>query len=767
MKTPYSDLPDTAFWRRSVATPAAGEVDPVGPVPFQISASDQVMTAGSCFAQHIARYMRHCGLDPMVTEPPHPLLSPAQATRWNYGSFTARYGNIYVARQLLQLLQRAYGHFSPKEDLWRAADGSLLDPFRPQIQPGGFASQAEFTRDRQQHFAAVRRAFERCDVFIFTLGLTEAWISRQDGAVFALCPGTAGGTYDPDRHVFHNFSVTETLSDMNSFLAALRQVNPKVRVILTVSPVPLIASASGRPVLQATTYSKSVLRVAAEMLMAQHQGLFYFPSYEIITGPQARGAYLAEDLRSVRENGVAHVMRLFLRHLCGLEVPDTLPDTLAEADAPPAPLVGDAATRAATRVVRVACEEEMLDPPSLEGGIPPKPVKPLRHRVVSDPPGFIDQHAQAQVTPLSRYGEPRFDPDTGQMAEGHFDGGLYDGAGQLISDGDNRFLNHMHQPAPQVDPSAAVAKLSGRYLFAGLMHNLHFGHFLTEGISRLWGLDHVDRIDGILCQHLFPNQPLADFAVDLFALFAPGIPLLPITGQTQVETLLLPQALRFPLGVVRGHPLNRVFFAEAAQRAAAQQQSSPPQPGPDKIFVSRAALPLAGARFVLEEALDANFAALGYQVIHPENLSVSDQMRLYGGASHLVFSEGSALHLYALMARPDQQVYCIWRRQVMHPIFNRQLESFGGGPLLGGNHVQAMLPRRQFPTVMARAASLLDFAALGQDLAARGFINADDPWPSPRAKALRRGLRQLKSQFHTSAADACLPQPVRRFLRFK
>ena len=755
MTTPYTDLPDSAFWRRSVAAPAAGEVDPVGPVPFQIRVSDQVMTAGSCFAQHIARYMRRCGLAPMVTEPAHPLLSPAQAEGWNYGTFTARYGNLYVARQLLQLLQRAYGRFTPVEDQWHTEDGSLLDPFRPQIQPGGFASLPEFTRDRQQHFAAVRRAFERCDVFVFTLGLTEAWISRQDGAVFALCPGTAGGSFDPDRHMFHNFSVTEILGDMNRFLAALRQVNPKVRVILTVSPVPLIASASGRPVLQATTYSKSVLRVAAETLMAQHQDLFYFPSYEIITGPQARGAYLAEDLRSVRESGVAHVMRLFLRHLCGLELPDTLP----EDENRPAPPAGDVATRAAARVVRVACEEEMLDPPTPEVARPPKPVKPQRQKVTSDPPGVIDQHEQAQVTPLSRYGEPRLDPDTGQIEEGQFDGGLYDATGQLVPGGDNRFLNHQHQPAPQVDPSAAKTQLSGRYLFAGLMHNLHFGHFLTEGISRLWGLDHIGKVDGILCQHLFPNQPLADFAADLLALFAPGIPLLPVTQHTQVETLLLPRALRFPLGVVRGHPLNRQFFAQASARAAAQQQFVPPQPRPDRIFVSRAALPLAGARFMLEEALDANFTALGYTVIHPENLSISEQMRFYRAASHLVFSEGSALHLYALMARPDQQIYCIWRRQVMHPIFNRQLVSFGGGPLRGENHVQAMLPRRSFPTAMARAASLLDFATLGQDLAARGFINSDDPWPSPGLKALRRGLQQLSEQFDTSAAEACLPQP--------
>ena len=41
-------------------------------------------------------------------------------------------------------------------------------------------------------------------------------------------------------------------------------MNPKARLVLTVSPVPLAATASGSHVLPATIYSKSVLRAAAQ-----------------------------------------------------------------------------------------------------------------------------------------------------------------------------------------------------------------------------------------------------------------------------------------------------------------------------------------------------------------------------------------------------------------------------------------------------------------------------------------------------------------------
>ncbi len=40
----------------------------------------------------------------------------------------------------------------------------------------------------------------------------------------------------------------------------------------------------------------------------------YFPSFEIITGSYNRGAYFEDDLRSVKPEGVSHVMKLFMRH---------------------------------------------------------------------------------------------------------------------------------------------------------------------------------------------------------------------------------------------------------------------------------------------------------------------------------------------------------------------------------------------------------------------------------------------------------------------
>ncbi|PPQ28469.1 GSCFA domain-containing protein [Rhodopila globiformis] len=351
---PYRNLPAASFWKRSVAEVPADKVDPVVRGKFHINQMDRVATAGSCFAQHIARHLAMSGFNYFVSERENPVIPGNLAAEYGYGLFTARYGNIYTSRQLLQLLKRAYGLFQPVEDVWHKKNGSLVDPYRPQIQPDGFASLAEYLADRQQHFAAVRRAIEELDVFVFTLGLTETWASEEDGSVYPVCPGVAGGTFDERRHRFVNLTVAEVCADLREAIEFIRVRNPASRFILTVSPVPLVATAADRSVIVSTTYSKSVLRVAAQEIADKDENIAYFPSYEIITGQHARGKYFAADLRSVTEEGVSRVMELFMQHYAQAvpEAPPVRKDSQAMSSEQEI-AIGEA--------IAVMCDEEALD----------------------------------------------------------------------------------------------------------------------------------------------------------------------------------------------------------------------------------------------------------------------------------------------------------------------------------------------------------------------------------------------------------------------
>jgi hypothetical protein len=324
--------------------PERSEVDPVISSKFLIAPHDRVATAGSCFAQHISRSLAARGFNYFVSEGAPSTVQAHIAAKYNYGTFSARFGNIYTARQLVQLFDRAYGNFTPHEDPWER-DGKLYDPFRPSVEIDGYQSLDHYEADLFNHFAAVRKMFESLDVFVFTLGLTEAWQAKSDGAVFPVAPGCGYGIADPEKYEFHNFTVAEASADMHAFIARLKRVNETARVIITVSPVPLVATYEPRHTLVSTTYSKSVLRVVAEELERSYGHVMYFPSYEIITGQHAQGAYYGPDLREVTSAGVDHVMRTFFRHMSAQseKAPDLQPRAMVAREA-----------------VDIICDEELL-----------------------------------------------------------------------------------------------------------------------------------------------------------------------------------------------------------------------------------------------------------------------------------------------------------------------------------------------------------------------------------------------------------------------
>jgi hypothetical protein len=319
---PYKGLPDCQFWKRAVSKVEHFRVDPVTRVKFQINPFQRVSTAGSCFAQHISRHLKTWGFSYFVPEAAEHLPAPERQAL-QYGVFSARYGNLYTVRQLRQLFDEAFGRRTPSVSSWVREDGSLADPLRPNIQGHGFPSIDALQQDRQTHLAHVRTVFLESDVFVFTLGLTEAWRHRISGDVYPLAPGVVAGHYDSELYEFVNFSANEVQLDLTSFLSDLKACNPRIQVLLTVSPVPLIASYEPRHVLVSNTLSKSILRVAAQVAVDEFVWVDYFPSYELFVGSHHQGRYFQEDFREVSPMGVAHVMRLFathyLKHCAALE----------------------------------------------------------------------------------------------------------------------------------------------------------------------------------------------------------------------------------------------------------------------------------------------------------------------------------------------------------------------------------------------------------------------------------------------------------------
>ncbi|MEJ6393721.1 FkbM family methyltransferase [Gymnodinialimonas sp. 2305UL16-5] len=232
--------------------------------------------------------------------------------------------------------------------------------------------------------------------------------------------------------------------------------------------------------------------------------------------------------------------------------------------------------------------------------------------------------------------------------------------------------------APLFEPPIPVepeAELAGTHLFGGIM-SWHFGHFLVESLSRLWPL-HSQHDD--LASVLFVPKGPADkqrsetrFQREVLDIIAPDIPREVLTRPTRVERLIVPE---------QGFGTAQLETGTAAFRAFIKSRAWP-APNPDApkcIYVSRADLnPQKKGRIIGDTNLADFLARRGYHVVHPQKLNAHDQLALYRGARRLIFDDGSALHLFGLVAETDQTVASIQRRlpQDGKAVGERQLRSF-------------------------------------------------------------------------------------------
>ena len=310
MTNPYENLPAEAFWRPAIADIEPLQINNLWKSRFRLNKKHNIATSGSCFAQHISKALIARGYNWLDGEPAPKGLSPESQTAFNYGIFSFRTGNIYTAALLKQWLRWALAGESVPDEVW-VKEGRFYDPFRPAIEPNGFISIEELQASRKDTLAAIVEVLSETRLFIFTLGLTEAWTNKQHAYVYPMCPGTAAGEFDAAKHAFINYSYRQIQLDLRDSFNLIRQINPRCRFLLTVSPVPLTATASNQHVLVATTYSKSTLRAVAGDLASTRPDVDYFPSYEIITGFPFRAMFFKENLRSVSTEGVDFVMNVF------------------------------------------------------------------------------------------------------------------------------------------------------------------------------------------------------------------------------------------------------------------------------------------------------------------------------------------------------------------------------------------------------------------------------------------------------------------------
>lgn len=344
-RSPYQDLPPQAFWRSAIVEQSEAALAHLFVPKFALTQDTALMTAGSCFAQHMHRALRAAQWNVLQEETLEGLVPPKLAARYGYGIYSARYGNLYTARQFRQLIEEALDG-SQNHLVWER-DGRFFDALRPSVEPDGLDSAQDVKRARGEHIAAVRRTLEQAECIMFTLGLTECWEDIATGLGLPTAPGTIAGDYDRTEVTFRNFTYPEVLEDLQRARDVLRAHGLSAKILLTVSPVPLTATATGTHIGTASTYSKAVLRAVCGHLVQSDPDFDYFPSYEIITTPVVGGPFFAPNMRQPSATGIDAVIGLFAQAFMN--------------DAPVAPPSAPVAELADDTDDDVQCEDILLE----------------------------------------------------------------------------------------------------------------------------------------------------------------------------------------------------------------------------------------------------------------------------------------------------------------------------------------------------------------------------------------------------------------------
>lgn len=262
-------------------------------------------------------------------------------------------------------------------------------------------------------------------------------------------------------------------------------------------------------------------------------------------------------------------------------------------------------------------------------------------------------------------------------------------------------------------------RLSGRHLYGGTLF-FHFGHFLTESLSRLWAVaDSGARSVLFTPKSLRGRQPPdpAGWQAEILHRLGVTLPVRILYEPVEVEDLLVP-AQGFGLGrLSQGTPAFRAF-ARGLRPAGADHAP----PGAARVYLSRSRLPRKSGGILGEARLERALADQGFAILHLQDHPLDEQLRRLSSARHLLGPDGSAFHLAGLVAAPWQDFTLIRRRSAPdHAHIADQIRGMGASVrVVDALAAEWLRPGRDRADAMSWGEP--DYPALSDRLLALGLI---------------------------------------------
>ena len=233
---------------------------------FKINPTDKLLFVGSCFAENIGRRFVDNQFDAVVN-PYGTMYNPASVghtvERWLLSSLECSKGNV----------GRNRGNYSP----CGGEGGSSL----PMGEGGGRG---------------------RFSVVVITLGTNHIYILKETGEIVDNCMKRPQRLFREEQ-----LSVDECVDYLSKAVGLLKERNPEVKVIFTVSPIRYAKYG-----FHGSQLSKATLLLAVDKLVSASSGeLCYFPAYEIMNDELRDYRFYQPDMLHPSEQAVDYIYELF------------------------------------------------------------------------------------------------------------------------------------------------------------------------------------------------------------------------------------------------------------------------------------------------------------------------------------------------------------------------------------------------------------------------------------------------------------------------
>lgn len=245
---------------------------PTPEYPFHISYQDKLMLLGSCFSDHIGNFFQEMRFD-TLSNPFGTLFNPVSIA------------NALKMCMNPELFNEQHIDFFNEKWISYAHHGKFSHP-----------DKETFLQNIRQNLDKAHDFLNSANYLFITFGTAYCYRLIERDLIVANCHKIPANQFEKQL-----LTIEQIVGLYQDLLEQLRQFNPQLKIIFTVSPVRHLADG-----FHENQISKSILHLSINQLI-DNTNTFYFPSYEMVQDDLRDYRFYAADLCHPSDAAVTYI----------------------------------------------------------------------------------------------------------------------------------------------------------------------------------------------------------------------------------------------------------------------------------------------------------------------------------------------------------------------------------------------------------------------------------------------------------------------------